>query len=94
MATPAEVKEARLNFRVSPDIKDRVEKAARLSGLTLTDFAVSVLNETATEVLDRHHVAELSNRDRDMFLAMLDERAKPNALLKRAKQTHRKLITK
>lgn len=87
-------KNARLNFRLKPEIKDRIEKAATISGKSTTDFAVAALSETADEVLERYHVAKLSNSDRDMFLAILDRADKPNALLKRAAKTHKKLIVK
>lgn len=92
MTTPVIEKDARLNIRIRPDIKDRIEKAANISGKTLTDFAISALSETADQVLERHHVTELSDRDRDIFLRVLDQKSKPNALLIRAAKTHKKLI--
>ena len=95
MATPiVKDRDARLNFRLRPDIKDRIEKAATVSGKSITDFAVATLSETADEILERHTQAQLSNRDRDIFLAMLDRADKPNAALKRAAKTHKKLIVK
>jgi len=86
--------DARLNFRVRSDIKDRIEKAATLSGKSITDFAVSALSDTADEVLERYRAAELSDRDRDIFLSLLDRAAKPNKVLRRAAKTHKKLIVK
>lgn len=94
MATTVIQKDARLNIRLRPDIKDRIEKAASLSGKTLTDFAISALSETADEVLERQHVTKLSDRDRDIFLRILDKKSKPNALLIRAAKTHKRLIVK
>lgn len=76
-------KPARLNFRLPPEIKDRIEKAAIVSGLTVTDFAISTLASRADEVLERHHVRVLSDRDRDIFLAMLDRDDEPNEALKK-----------
>jgi uncharacterized protein (DUF1778 family) len=86
--------EARLNFRLRSDIKDRIEKAATVSGQSITDFAVSTLSDTADEILERYHVAKLSNRDRDIFLAVLDRADKPNAALVKAAKTHKRLIVK
>jgi uncharacterized protein (DUF1778 family) len=94
MGTPAGEKDARLNFRIRPDIKDRIEKAASISGKSVTDFAVAALSESADEVLEHFHVTELSNRDRDVFLAILDQKSKPNKQLKRAAKTHKRLILK
>lgn len=87
-------KDARMDFRLRPDLKDRIEKAASVSGKSVTDFAVSTLVETADDILERYHVAELSNRDRDMFLSILDQEAKPNEKLLRAAKTYEKLIIK
>ena len=94
MVTPVKPKEARINFRVPPDIKDRIEKAASVSGKTMTDFAVRALIETANEVLEHYHETKLTDRDRDIFLSILDRRSKPNALLVRAGKTHKRLIVK
>ena len=95
MATPSmRESDARLNFRVRPDIKDRIEKAATVSGKSITDFAVSTLSDTADEILERYKVAELSDRDRDIFLSLLDRAEKPNRALRRAAKTHKKLIIK
>ncbi len=78
---------ARLNFRLSNELKERIEKAAIISGLTVTDFAINTLANTADEVLEKHQTRILSNRDRDTFLEMLENPPKPNeALLKAVKE--------
>ena len=92
MGNPVIEKDARLNIRVRPEIKDRIARAANISGQSVTDFAVRALSETADEILERNHVTELSDRDRDIFLRVLDEKAKPNELLIRAAKTHKRLI--
>lgn len=85
-------KDARMDFRLRPDLKHRIEKAARISGRTVTDFAVAALIATADEVLERSRIVELSDRDRDLFLSILDKKAEPNKQLLRAARTHQKLI--
>lgn len=87
-------KHSRLNIRIRPDIKDQIERAANISGKTMTDFAVSTLSEAAEQILEHSRSVELSNRDRDIFLRVLDQRAKPNKYLRRAAKTHKKLIVK
>ncbi len=94
MVTPGVKEEARLNFRLKPDIKERIEKAAAVTGKTLTEFAVTALADTAEEVLERYRVTRLSDRDRDIFLAILDRSSEPNQALKRAAKTHKRLIIK
>lgn len=83
---------ARLNFRLPPEAKEKIERAAVASGLTVTDFAVHVLINSADEVLERQQTRKLSDRDRDAFIALLDADDEPNNALKGAFQAHRELI--
>ena len=88
-------KQARFNFRLPADIKERIEKAALVSGVTVTDFAINVLANSADDVLEKHHNRILSDRDRYIFLAMLDENPEPNeALLKAVEEYKRRVISK
>lgn len=84
---------ARLNIRLSAEIKERIEKAATLSGVSLTDFTVANLSQVADDILERHRTRKLSDRDRDIFLKMLDDtKEEPNEALKDAFKAHDKLI--
>jgi len=94
MATTVLDKHARLNIRVRPEVKGRIERAAHISGKTLTDFAVSILSESADGVLERHEAAKLSSTDREIFLRVLDERTKPNQQLLKARKSHKRIIAK
>ena len=85
---------ARLNFRLPSEAKEKIECAAAASGLTVTDFAVHALVNIAEEVLERQYARKLSNRDRDIFLALLDADDEPNEALKGAFQAHHDLIAK
>ena len=75
---------ARVEFRLPPDSKDLIEQAAQLLGLTLTEFASSRLVSLAKQTIQEHNITKLTNRDRDIFLAMLDTDEEPNAALKAA----------
>jgi uncharacterized protein (DUF1778 family) len=83
---------ARLNFRLPSDAKEKIERAAIAEGLTVTDFAVHALVNFADEVLERHHTRKLSDRDREVFLSLLDAEGEPNEALKSAFEAHRELI--
>ena len=85
---------ARLNFRLPSEIKERVENAALISGVTVTDFAISALANTAEDVLEKHQVRKLSDRDRDIFLAMLELPPEPNEALKKAVHEYEKRVKK
>ena len=81
--------DARLDFRLNSQVKEVIEQAAAVSGQSVSDFAVSALYRTAKEVLEREQTTRLSNRDRDVFLAMIDSDAKPNEALKRAAKKYK-----
>ncbi|HXG65016.1 MAG TPA: DUF1778 domain-containing protein [Blastocatellia bacterium] len=82
--------DARLDFRLNQQVKEVIEQAAAVSGQSVSDFAVSVLYRTAKEVLENERNTRLSDRDRDIFLALLDSDAKPNEALKRAANRYKK----
>lgn len=63
----------RMNFRLDPEIKERVARAAAITGQELTDFAVSALSERADEVLARHESLLLTSEDYEFFLGALNE---------------------
>lgn len=74
--------DARLNFRLSANLKEVIEEAAAALGQSISDFAVSTLAQTARSVLQQRNVTELTKRDRNIFIAMLDDAgAEPNRAL-------------
>lgn len=82
----------RLNFRLPNEIKEVIERAAAVSGMTVTDFAINALVNSANEVLERHQTRTLSDRDRDVFLALLDSDQEPNESLKRAAKDYKRYM--
>jgi len=83
---------ARLNFRLPNEVKEVIERAAVVSGLTVTDFAINALVNSANEVLERHQTRTLSDRDRDVFLALLDSDQEPNERLKQAAKDYKRYM--
>ena len=83
--------DARLNFRLSSELKQIIEQAAAHMGQTVSDFAVSTLVQNARQVIEEHDRTELSQRDRDVFIGMLDDsKAKPNRALAAAARKHKR----
>lgn len=80
----------RLAFRMKPELKERIDEAAALLGLTLTDFVLSTLSERAFEVVERHRNITLSDRDRNRFLEALNRPGRPIPNLEMTIKTHRK----
>jgi uncharacterized protein (DUF1778 family) len=83
--------DARINVRLPSELKDVIEAAAAQLGQSLSDYAVSTLVRNAHSVLHEHNVTVLSDRDRDLFVALLDDAgARPNKALKDAAKRYRK----
>lgn len=84
--------DARINVRLPSVLKRTIEEAASALGQTVSEFAVSTVVREARQVLQDVQITRLSKRDRDRFLAALDDAdAKPNASLKAAARRHGKL---
>lgn len=81
---------ARLNFRLTQELKELIDQAASLMGQTVSDFAISTLVDSARKILQQHHTTVLSKRDGEVFLKILDADAKPNAALRRAMRRYEK----
>jgi uncharacterized protein (DUF1778 family) len=63
--------QSRLNFRLAPTVKERVMKAAALSGQDLTEFAVATLSEKANLVIEQHDNVLLGSEEHEFFLKAL-----------------------
>jgi len=90
MTTFSQSSSTRLDFRVKPDQKSLIERAASVEGRTVTDFAVTALVRAAHDVLERSSLTSLSAQDAKAFLRMLDSDASPNAALKAAAKRYKK----
>jgi uncharacterized protein (DUF1778 family) len=89
--SPAAKHDARLNFRLSGELKRLIEQAATQSGQSVSEFALSTLVRSAHDVIQQHDRTALSNRDRDIFVAMLDNvEAQPNEALAAAAETYKR----
>ena len=87
------IRAARLDIRLNPQAKEKIEQAAVVSHQSLTDFVVTSLLRVSEETLQRQRMIHLSKRDRDLFLTALDADARPNRALRKAaerfKRSHR-----
>ena len=90
--TKKQATEGRLNFRLALDIKERVARAAALTGQDLTEFAVAALNEKAGEVIERHDHLLLGSKDYEFFLDILSatEVSKPSDRSLKTAETYRR----
>ena len=85
---------ARLELRLDPNRKHLIEQAASLLGQSVSAFTVSSAVREAGEIVERFGTFSLGDRDRNAFLAALDNPPKPNARLRKAFKAHGKTVRK
>ena len=78
------IRAARLDIRLNPQAKEKIEQAAVVSHQSLTDFVVTSLLRVSEEALQRQRMIHLSKRDRDLFLTAIDADVRPNRALRKA----------
>ena len=85
--------DARINFRLSGELKKTIEDAAAEMGQSISDFAISTLVQTARKILHDQQVTRLSERNRQLFVALLeDESSKSNEALVKATKRYKKQV--
>ena len=91
---PGAKSDARLSARLAAELKKTIEEAAAQMGQTVSDFAVSTLAQTARKILLDQRVTRLSERDRPLFMEILDDQStKPNQALVKAVRRYRKQVS-
>ncbi len=84
-------KQARIEARVSPKQKRLFERAAEIEGVTLTDFAVSSMQQAAARVVEESRRMDLSQRSQRAFLEALINPPEPNQALREAAKAYLKV---
>jgi uncharacterized protein (DUF1778 family) len=85
------VRAARLDIRLNPQAKEKIEQAAVVLHQSVTDFVVTSLLRASEQALERQEIIRLTNRDRDLFLAALEADVRPNKALRKAAQRFKRL---
>jgi len=67
----SEAKKERLEARVTPEQKKRIERAAIIKGTSVSDFVVQSAAEAATQTIRDHDVLVLNERAREVFVQAL-----------------------
>ena len=75
---------ARFEFRVDPDSKAEIEKAAAVTGETASDFARRAAVERAQAILRQQHVTVVPADYFDTLMAELDAPAQSNERVRAA----------
>lgn len=85
------VKSKRLEARVTAQQRELIQRAADLSGRSITDFIVSSLQSAAEETIRAHQVIELTARSTEAFVNSLLNPPAPNERLRAASRRYRDL---
>lgn len=83
---------ARLDLRLNPTDKARINRAADLRGVPVSAFVRDAVLREAENVMAAELTVTLSPAEARRFLAVLDKPFKPNARLKKAMADAAKLI--
>jgi uncharacterized protein (DUF1778 family) len=90
----ATAKRERLEARISPEQKRLFERAAAVSGRTLTDYVVTTLEAAARQTIHEHDVIRLSPEDSILFVEALLNPPEPNERLRAAWRRHEEFLNR
>lgn len=90
--TPAGGGTARLEARIPVQVYDRMQRAARLRGMTLTGYLIATAGEDARRVVEQAEIMQLARADQIRFAEALVAPPEPNERLARAAARHAGLI--
>lgn len=83
---------ARLEARISPTQKSLLQRAAALSGRTLSEFVVASAQEAAFKVIEDHESIRLSRAEQTAFVKTLLTPPAPGASLRKAAAAYKKQL--
>ena len=82
----------RTEARLLPEQKKRIERAANLKGLSLSDFMVQNADEAAIRTIRQHESWTLETEDRDLFVSTILNPSAPSARLQAAARHYRERV--
>ena len=80
---------ARLEARVSSDQKDFFQRAASLTGRTLSELVIDSTQEAAAKIVQEHEVIRLSREEQVAFVSALLAPSEPGARIGKAVRSYR-----
>lgn len=89
---PRARKSERVEVRVTPDQKVLFERAAAVSGRTVSEFITSVAYDAAIQTIDVHERMALGVRDTQALVEALLSPPEPVAKARRAAKRHNRLM--
>jgi uncharacterized protein (DUF1778 family) len=82
-------KQDRIDLRVDETVKTQFTEAAEAFGMNLSTFIIAAVQEQVARAQNRKRAVMLSDRDRDLFLAVLDRAVRPMPeAIRKARKRH------
>lgn len=85
-------KSKKFSATVPHHVHERLQEAAACRGMTLNEFLVDAALREAEQVIERERQIRLSQEDTKLIFALMANPPAPNAAMKKAVQTHKRLI--
>ena len=84
----------RTEARLLPEQKKRIERAARIKGLSFSDFIVQHADEAAIRTIQQHTTWALEDQDRNLFVQALIHPPAPGRRLKAAARRYKDRVSR
>lgn len=82
MLTAIDIKDARIEFKTSKDIKSLLQEASNALGMDLSNFLISTAVQRAKEIIKEDNILILSKQEWKNFQELLDTPQKATKELK------------
>ena len=84
MPTSPTAQVARIEARISPELKAMFQTAADIENITLSEFLTKSAREAAQDIISNHNVLKLNAEDSRAFADAILNPKEPNEVLKKA----------
>ena len=85
-------KTTRIEARISPLGLEMVRRAAEMQGRSISDFVVEAAEAAALKTIEDMHVIKLTLEAQDAFADAILNPPKPGPALRKARESHRRLV--
>ncbi|HBE18061.1 MAG TPA: DUF1778 domain-containing protein [Cyanobacteria bacterium UBA11149] len=89
MSKTSKLKDSRIDLRVTQEQKELLERAASLKGVSLSAYTLFYVLPAAKQEVDSYERLILSNRDRDLFMSVMENPPQLQGKLKSAIRKYR-----
>ena len=89
MPTSPTAQVARIEARISPELKAMFQTAADIENITLSEFLTKSAREAAQDIISNHNVLKLNAEDSRAFADAILNPKEPNEVLKQAMRRHK-----